>query len=71
MIYRIFFYLLGLLFTSIGLAIIIIYLSFNSIGYSLFENIYLILKNPNTYLFILGIMISLTSLFYDLLKQKK
>ena len=70
MIYRILIYLIGLFITSIGLALIVIYLSYNNVGFSLFENITLILKNPSTYLFILGLIISLYSLFYDLIKKK-
>lgn len=70
MIYRILFYLLGLLLTSIGLALIVIYLSFNNVGFSLLENIALIIKNPSTYLFILGFIISIFALFYDLIDDK-
>lgn len=71
MIFRILFYLLGLFLTSLGLTLIIIYLSFNNVGYSFFKNLSLIIKNPSTYMFIIGLIISLTSLFYDLLKLKK
>lgn len=71
MLNRIFFYFLGLFLSSMGLTIIIIYLSYSSTGFSFIEKISLILKTPSSYLFIIGTAISLTALFYDLIKSKK
>lgn len=70
MLYRIFFYFLGLLFSTIGLIVIVIYLSFSG-GFSFLEKVSLILKTPSSYLFIIGSLISLTALCYDLIKIKK
>ena len=57
--------------SSLGLSLIIIYMSYSNIGYSLFEKLGLILKTPSTYLFLIGTFISLKALLYDLLKKEK
>lgn len=71
MLYRIFFYFLGLTLATLGLITIIVYLSFSSYGFSFLEKMSLILKTPSSYLFIVGSSISLIALFYDLIKTKK
>ena len=69
MITRIFIYIIGLILTSLGLSLIIIYLSYNNIGYSFIERISLIFKTPSIYLFIIGTALSLYSILYDIIKK--
>jgi len=71
MFYRIIFYLLGLLITSFSLSLMIIYLSYNNVGFSLVEILSTIIKSPYIFLLSLGVIISLLSLFYNLFKTKK
>lgn len=63
MLSRILLYLIGLILTSFSITLIIIYLSYSNLGYSLPERIFIIIKNPSTYLLILGIYLSLKALF--------
>lgn len=71
MIYRIILYLFGLFLTSLGLTLIIIYLSYNNVGFNLLENVIFIIKTPAIYIFVIGCILSLKILLYDLIKKSK
>lgn len=69
MLYRILLFIIGVFLTSLGLSLIIIYMSFNNVGISILKILQIIIKSPATPIFVTGLIISLLSLFYDLLRK--
>jgi len=53
---RLLFYILGILFTSIGLSFCILYLNLLTLGYSFFNLVHFIIRRGECNLFILGIL---------------
>ncbi len=54
--FRILLYIIGVIFTSIGLFFIIIYLNLLTIGYSFFDFVKFISRRVEVWLFVIGIV---------------
>lgn len=60
--FRILLYIIGIIFTSIGLFFMIIYLNLLTIGYSFFDFVKFISRRLETWLFVIGILFIAVSL---------
>ena len=60
--FRILLYILGVIFTSLGLFFIIIYLNLLTIGYSFIEFVHFISRRVEVWLFLIGIILIAVSL---------
>lgn len=65
MIYRILVFILGVIFLSIGLSIMIIYLSLFSLGFSFEQYINYLFSNFTFYFIPIGFLLLCLSLFFD------
>ncbi|CDC41287.1 unknown [Firmicutes bacterium CAG:449] len=65
MIYRILVFILGAIFLSIGLSIMIIYLSLFSLGFSFEQYINYLFSNFTFYFIPIGFLLLCLSLFFD------
>ncbi|MDD6302028.1 MAG: hypothetical protein PUA56_01775 [Bacillales bacterium] len=64
-LYRLLFYLLGIILTTIGLVYFIIYISLFSMGFSLLEYLEVTLSRFEAYLLPIGIIIIVFSIYFD------
>ena len=55
--FRILLYIIGVIFTSLGLFFIIIYLNLLTIGYSFIEFVHFISRRVEVWLFLIGIIL--------------
>lgn len=60
--FRILLYIIGVIFTSLGLFFIIIYLNLLTIGYSFIEFVHFISRRVEVWLFLIGIILIAVSL---------
>lgn len=65
MIYRILLYVIGLISLSLGISMMIMYLSLFSLGFSFNEYLEYMFSNYSFYLIPLGILLICLSLFFD------
>ena len=65
MIYRILVFILGVIFLSIGLSMMIIYLSLFSLGFSFEQYINYLFSNFTFYFIPIGFLLLCLSLFFD------
>lgn len=65
MIYRILLYLIGLISLSLGISMMIMYLSLFSLGFTFNEYLEYMFSNYSFYLIPLGILLICLSLFFD------
>lgn len=64
MFFRIMFFLLGMIFTIIGIVSLILYLNLLSIGYSFFEYVNFIIRRFEFISLFIGLIIILISIYY-------
>lgn len=60
--YKLFIFLIGIFFTSIGLFFLILYLNLFTLGYSFFDFVKFIIMRPECWLFTIGLLLLYFSL---------
>jgi hypothetical protein len=63
MIFRVMLFLLGILFTSLGLSFIIIYLNLLNMGYNFSEYVHFIISKWETLIIFVGVLLIFMSLY--------